>query len=63
MLDKLAWLRDWLQTDAPQFRAITKDGYYWIATDGRIAITANSPQAKQLALAGLRGPQRRLVLG
>jgi hypothetical protein len=62
MLKKLEWLKTWLQGHAPRLHAITKDDYYWLATDGPIAITANSPQAKQLALAGLRGPRRRLPL-
>lgn len=62
MLSKLEWLKTWLQREAPQLHNITKDDYYWLATDAPIAITANSPQAKQLASAGLRGPRRRLAL-
>ncbi len=62
MLAKLAWLKTWLQGEAPKLHAITKGDYYWLSTDGPIAITANSPQAKRLALAGLRGPRRQLSL-
>jgi hypothetical protein len=62
ILRKLAWLKSWLQGEAPKLHAITKDDYYWIATDGPISITATSPQAKRLALAGLQRPRRQLTL-
>ncbi len=62
VLTKLEWLKGWLQTDAPKLHDLTRGEYYWIATDGRVAITANSPQARRLAANGLRGPMRRLLL-
>jgi len=57
---KLIWLKSWLETKAPGLRTMTRD-YYWIATGG-VAISPNSPQAKQIAKAGLRGPCRQLKL-
>lgn len=60
MLNKLRGLKHWLQTEAPKLRDLTIGEYHWIATDGRVAITANSPQARRLAAEGLRGPVRRL---
>jgi hypothetical protein len=63
MLDKLAWLREWLQNQAPVLRQMTEGDYYWVATDGTVSITANSPQAKRLAAAGLIGPRRVVILG
>jgi len=62
MLDKLQWLRNWLRERAPALAALTQGDYYWLSTDGTIAITPNSPQAKRLAAAGLRGPMRVLRL-
>ncbi|WP_157732048.1 hypothetical protein [Thermogutta terrifontis] len=60
VIAKLIWLKSWLETKAPGLRAMTRD-YYWIATGG-VAISPNSPQAKQIAKAGLRGPCRQLKL-
>ncbi|MCS6805600.1 MAG: hypothetical protein RMM98_11475 [Acidobacteriota bacterium] len=62
MLGKLEWLKSWLSNHAPALNKITQGDYYWVSTDGRIAITPNSPQAKKLAQAGLRGPMRVLRL-
>lgn len=62
MVNKLRWLKNWLQSQAPKLWELTRGDYRWVSTDGRIAISPNSPQAKRLAAAGLRGPMRRLVL-
>jgi hypothetical protein len=62
VMNKLKWLKDWLRTQAPALAALTQGDYYWVSTDGTIAITPNSPQAKRLAAAGLRGPMRFLQL-
>jgi hypothetical protein len=62
MLNKLQWLRNWLRTQAPALAALTQNDYYWVATGATIAITPNSPQARRLAAAGLRGPMRVLRL-
>lgn len=62
VMNKLKWLKDWLRTQAPALAALTQGDYYWVSTGGTIAITPNSPQAKRLAAAGLRGPMRSLQL-
>jgi predicted Fe-S protein YdhL (DUF1289 family) len=62
MLKKLQWLKNWLRTQAPALAALTQGDYYWVSTDATIAITKNTPQAKRLAAAGLRGPKRVLQL-
>jgi hypothetical protein len=62
MLAKLQWLRNWLRAKAPALDALTQSDYYWVSTDATIAITPNSPQARRLAAAGLRGPKRVLPL-
>jgi len=62
MLNKLQWLRDWLRTQAPALEELTQSDYFWVSTDATIAITPNSPQARRLAAAGLRGPIRVLRL-
>lgn len=62
MLNKLQWLKNWLNKQAPKLRALTHGDFYWVSTDATVVITPNSPQAKQLAAAGLRGPMRVLKL-
>jgi hypothetical protein len=62
MLNKLQWLKNWLRTQASALEALTQSDYYWVTTDATIAITPNSPQARRLAAAGLRGPMRVLRL-
>jgi hypothetical protein len=62
VLEKLAWLRQWLRSEAPNLDRLTRGGFYWIATDGRVAISRDSQQAKRLAKAGIHGPKRVLAL-
>jgi hypothetical protein len=62
ILNKLRWLRNWLDAAAPKLKELTQGDYYWVATDAKIAITPGSPQAKRLAAAGIRGPVRVLKL-
>jgi hypothetical protein len=54
VLLKLRWLKGWLSGQATQLHALTppQRAYHWIATDG-VHITPNSPEARQLAQAGL----------
>lgn len=62
MLDKLAWLKKWLETKAPELRQLTaKDGYVWIASGG-VAIRKKTQRARQLNQAGLRFAQEHLRL-
>lgn len=59
VLDKLGWLKDWLEDKAELGQA--KKSYHWIAT-GCVNILPNSPQYKQLASKGLL-PKTKLKLG
>ncbi|MBS3921050.1 MAG: hypothetical protein KG012_19420 [Deltaproteobacteria bacterium] len=58
MIDKLAWLKNWLNGSAPNLMVITKNDspYVWVAS-GRVSFQKSSPQAKRLALAGIKFPQ------
>ena len=62
VLTKLRWLHEWLKGQAPDLHKLTRAGFYWIATDGQVALSRHSPQARRLAKAGLRGPWRVLHL-
>jgi hypothetical protein len=63
VLLKLRWLKGWLSGQATQLHALTppQRAYHWIATDG-VDITPNSPEARQLAQAGLTMPREVLKL-
>jgi hypothetical protein len=63
VLSKLRWLKEWLSSRATQLHALTppQRAYHWIATDG-VHITPNSPEARQLAQAGLTMPREVLKL-
>jgi hypothetical protein len=54
MIDKLAWLKNWLNNSAPNLMGITErdSPYVWIAS-GRVSFQRNSPQTRRLALAGI----------
>lgn len=61
MLNKLQWLKDWLNSSAPElYKMKAKPPYYWIMT-GKYNIQPNSPQARRIAQSGLR-PISRLCL-
>lgn len=65
MLNKLRWLRDWLQTDGEPLRRLTRlNGptcpFVWLAS-GPIRLPPNSPEARQASQAGIR-PRKRLSL-
>lgn len=63
MLRKLAWLKNWLSQTAVTLNTIPRPlGYVWIATEAKVHLTKNSPQAKRLAKAGLNLPTRKIVL-
>ena len=63
VLSKLRWLKEWLSSQATQLHALTppQRAYHWIATNG-VHVVPNSPQARQLAQAGLTMPRRILNL-
>ncbi|MFA7331980.1 MAG: hypothetical protein WC326_13000 [Candidatus Delongbacteria bacterium] len=52
MMDKLAWLKSWLQTSATDLDALSRE-FIWISS-GKTTITQGSPAARKMALAGLR---------
>jgi len=67
VLKKLVWLRSWLVQEAPALHTLTRSraagqSYFWLATASGVHITANSPQARRLRLAGLDLPRRTLEL-
>lgn len=70
MLEKLAWLKSKLETPAfKKLKAMTHASghtgtpYYWLRTvSGECRISANSREAKLLALNGLRMPTQHLTL-
>lgn len=63
VLAKLAWLKTWLQTDAPQLKALSSSprDFVWIASRG-VALPRTSPQSRKLALHGLGFPRTRIDL-
>lgn len=67
MLQKLRWLKNWLQESAPSLDKLTKrmDGsraFFWVATEAGVSITPKSRKAKLLQQAGLDLPRRRWSL-
>ena len=63
MIDKLTWLKNWLNGSAPNLMVITKNDspYVWVAS-GRVSFQRSSPQAKKLALAGIKFPQEHYFI-
>jgi hypothetical protein len=63
VLSKLRWLKEWLSSRATQLHALTplQKAYHWIATN-EVGISLNSPQARQLAKAGMTMLRRVLNL-
>ena len=59
MIDKLAWLKNWLDNRARDLMTITENDfpYVWVAS-GRVSFQRTSPQAKRLALAGITFPTK-----
>jgi hypothetical protein len=63
VINKVKWLKIWLQTSAPALSSLTRgnDGYVWIAS-GRVLFQRTSRQARQLAAAGVSFPRERFML-
>jgi len=66
VINKLRWLKNWLKTEAPGLDRLTRGiagetGFYWVATSG-VNIRKGSPQARQLAVAGLDFPRRQIQI-
>jgi len=63
VLNKLAWLKDWLSHKAPEIsalRAKSKTSFYWVQSNG-YHIQQNSSQARTVLQKGLK-PISKLVL-
>ena len=58
MIEKLTWLKNWLDNRARDLMTITENDfpYVWIAS-GRVSFQRTSPQARRLALAGITFPR------
>ena len=66
-LRKYQGLRNWLSNEAPALNALSQQSansrnFVWLATGSGVHITPNSPQARQMALAGIELPRHRLEL-
>ena len=59
IIDKLTWLKNWLNNNAPTLMNITGNDspYVWVSS-GSVSFQRNSPQTKRLALAGIAFPQK-----
>ncbi len=54
MLNKLQWLKDWLNSKAPELNKIKAPvPFYWVMS-GKYAIQPNSPQSRKIAQAGIK---------
>jgi hypothetical protein len=60
VLNKFAWLQQWLTASAPLLRKISVE-YVWVAS-GRVHIPNNSPHRKRLSAEGIRFVGRLLQL-
>ena len=60
VLNKFAWLREWLRSSAPLLNRMPAE-YVWVAS-GSVHIPPNSPQRKKLAVQGIRFAGERLRL-
>lgn len=54
MLKKVAWLKTWLSTTAQPLKDIHADGCFHWCPSGRVKISPNSPQYRQMLSAGIR---------
>lgn len=62
VINKLRWLKNWLETTGAALKPIRgEQPYRWVAS-GKVAILAGSPQARRLAEAGLSLPKRQVHL-
>jgi hypothetical protein len=63
MIEKRAWLRNWLENRAPDLMALTQGDspYVWVASSG-VSFQQTSPQAKRLALEGITFPREHYFI-
>jgi hypothetical protein len=60
IIDKALWLRQWLRDNAPLLCEFPSE-LVWVST-GKVFIQASSPQARKLAMHGVRFAGKRLTL-
>ncbi len=62
VLQKLQWLKQWLQNDGMALGKLRgSSAFYWLTTDG-VHIQRGSPQARRLSQSGIIEPRTRLRL-
>lgn len=68
VIAKLTWLKAYLREHASELLALSTEvsrtipPFVWLATDSGVHITANSPQARLLAVHGMVMPKQSLML-
>ena len=61
MINKLKWLKNWLNTCAPRIKEMETVQFCWIASGG-VRFSKNSRYAKRLAQSGISFPKEHLDL-
>jgi hypothetical protein len=63
LIDKLTWLKNWLDNRAMDLMSITERDlpYIWVSS-GRVSFQQTSPQARRLALAGITFPREHYFI-
>jgi len=63
LINKLTWLKNWLNNRAKDLMSITErdSPYIWVSS-GRVSFQQTSPQAKRLALAGITFPREHYFI-
>ncbi len=61
VIDKLNWLRDWLNRQRNAEELFERSSFHWI-TRGKVAVTKTSRYGRQLTKAGLPSPRRVLII-
>jgi hypothetical protein len=63
LINKLTWLKNWLNNRARDLMSITErdSPYIWVSS-GRVSFQQTSPQARRLALAGITFPREHYFI-
>jgi hypothetical protein len=63
VIAKVKWLKNWLGANGPNLLRMTRpdEGFVWVAS-GTVSLPHRSREARQLGLAGVSFPRRRLRL-
>jgi hypothetical protein len=60
MINKVRWLRGWLNSEAPLLDALPRH-FVWVAS-GKVSLPPTGPQLRQLAAAGIAPPRERVTV-